>query len=362
MVAGVVYWQTQRQAAARRHAAWEERQADHRLLERLEQAVDSYGGELTLVDFADFLAQQSGLEVEIDRPALAAEGVRPEIDTVVLPRGRLALRSIVRLALGELQLAYDLRGGRLQITTPEAVETLSAMYLEVYPLPQPNLTPRDATAEDWSLLITTSIEPYNWDWVGGRGHLEAVPGGLVVLQTREAHEHIRALLARLGPLDNPPASWEPIYFPASEPGPAHQKIEATLDKPFAFTFDTAGAAHAFLSDVTDVQQQLNADPRGGVSLAQNSPNPFNPSTSIRYELPAPSSVSLKVYNAHGQVVAVVVDGRTQSGGSHTAQWNGRTTNGSQAASGMYFFRLEARPQGDAAGAPSVSMRQGVLLR
>jgi subtilisin family serine protease len=124
----------------------------------------------------------------------------------------------------------------------------------------------------------------------------------------------------------------------------------------------AGAAHAFLSDVTDVQQQLNADTRRGVSLAQNSPNPFNPSTSIRYELPAPSSVSLKVYNAHGQVVAVVVDGRTQSGGSHTAQWNGRTTNGSQAASGMYFFRLEARPQGDAAGAPSVSMRQGVLLR
>jgi subtilisin family serine protease len=124
----------------------------------------------------------------------------------------------------------------------------------------------------------------------------------------------------------------------------------------------AGAAHVFLSDVTDVQQQLNADTRRGVSLAQNSPNPFNPSTSIRYELPAPSSVSLKVYNAHGQVVAVVVDGRTQSAGSHTAQWNGRTTNGSQAASGMYFFRLEARPQGDAAGAPSVSMRQGVLLR
>ena len=99
-----------------------------------------------------------------------------------------------------------------------------------------------------------------------------------------------------------------------------------------------------------------------MSLAQNAPNPFNPSTSIRYELPSRASVNLRVYNAHGQVVATVVDGVAQDAGSHTARWNGRTASGTEAASGMYFFRLEARPDGDAAAAPTVRVRQAVLLR
>jgi bacillopeptidase F len=125
----------------------------------------------------------------------------------------------------------------------------------------------------------------------------------------------------------------------------------------------AYAAYQFLLGASDVRDQMLAASRdGGVSLSQNSPNPFNPSTSIRYELPASASVSLKVYNARGQRVATVVDGRVQGAGSHTATWNGRTASGSQAASGMYFFRLEARSAGDSAAPPVVRMRQAVLLR
>jgi len=124
----------------------------------------------------------------------------------------------------------------------------------------------------------------------------------------------------------------------------------------------AGAAYDFLSNATDVRDQMAAQRDGGVSLSQNRPNPFHPSTSIRYDLPVPSSVSLKVYNARGQVVAVVVDGRTEGAGTHTASWNGRTTAGTRAASGMYFFRLEARPHDDPSAAATVRTRQAVLLR
>ncbi|MBZ0268422.1 S8 family serine peptidase [bacterium] len=135
------------------------------------------------------------------------------------------------------------------------------------------------------------------------------------------------------------------------------------DNTYGHGLINAGAAYAFLAGVSDVRDELNAaQRRGGVSLSQNTPNPFRPSTSIRYELPSRSAVSLRVYNAHGQVVARVVDGQVQDAGSHTARWNGRTAGGSPAAAGMYFFRLEARPEGDAAAAPSVRVRQAVLLR
>lgn len=240
LVAGVVYWQSRQQAAARRLAAWEERQNDLRLHLQLDKSIDAYGGELPLDELAKLVAVESGLEVELDRSALVDVGIDSRTVTVILPRGRISLRSLLRHALGGVDLTYDIRGRKLRITTPEAAESLSAMYVEVYPLPQPNLTPRDATPDDWSVLITTSIEATSWDWVGGTGHLEPVPGGLVVLQTREVHQQLRALLSRLGSLDNPPATWEQIYFPTSEPGPAHQKIAAALDQPFAFTFDTAG--------------------------------------------------------------------------------------------------------------------------
>ena len=123
----------------------------------------------------------------------------------------------------------------------------------------------------------------------------------------------------------------------------------------------AEAAYQFLLGANDVREELDRSLRsGGVSLSQNSPNPFNPSTSIRYDLPSPATVSLKVYNARGRVVATVVDGKVQGAGSHSATWNGRTASGTRAASGMYFFRLEARPDG--APSPEVRMRQAVLLR
>jgi bacillopeptidase F len=123
----------------------------------------------------------------------------------------------------------------------------------------------------------------------------------------------------------------------------------------------AGAAYEFLHGATDARERIHAGQQGGVSLSQNAPNPFNPSTSIRYHLPASASVTLKVYDAAGRVVDVLVDGRREDGGSHTAIWDGRTSSGTPAAAGMYFFRLEARPEHGGAG-ETVLVRQAVLLR
>jgi hypothetical protein len=71
------------------------------------------------------------------------------------------------------------------------------------------------------------------------------------------------------------------------------------------------------------------------ALYQNMPNPFNPTTSIKYDLPVTSRVRLTVYNVLGQVVEVLTDA-TQPAGSYQPVWNADNY-----ASGVYFYRLEA---------------------
>ena len=76
------------------------------------------------------------------------------------------------------------------------------------------------------------------------------------------------------------------------------------------------------------------------ALDQNYPNPFNPSTSIRYALPAISSVKLTVHNVNGQVVRVLVD-RTMEAGAHEVVWDGTNMYGDKVATGIYFYQISA---------------------
>jgi len=77
------------------------------------------------------------------------------------------------------------------------------------------------------------------------------------------------------------------------------------------------------------------------ALDQNYPNPFNPSTMIRYALPKESRVTLSVYDILGREVATLVD-EVRPAGYHEALWSGRNDAGGQIASGLYFYRLEAK--------------------
>ena len=74
------------------------------------------------------------------------------------------------------------------------------------------------------------------------------------------------------------------------------------------------------------------------ALEQNFPNPFNPETAVRFQLPRSERVQLIVFNPLGQQVRVLVDGKLEAG-YHAVNWDGRGERGERVSSGIYYYRL-----------------------
>jgi hypothetical protein len=76
------------------------------------------------------------------------------------------------------------------------------------------------------------------------------------------------------------------------------------------------------------------------TLFQNTPNPFNPSTFISFELPCQSPVRLDIFNILGQKVITLIN-KTLPAGRYEVNFDGRDSRGKVLASGVYLYRLEA---------------------
>jgi hypothetical protein len=108
------------------------------------------------------------------------------------------------------------------------------------------------------------------------------------------------------------------------------------------TFDFAGNESVYSPEISATI--VTVEERGGgvpteYALAQNFPNPFNPETWIKYQLPASAHVRLSIYNSLGQEVRRLVD-YTQPAAYHQVVWDGRNDAGNPLPSGIYFYRLE----------------------
>ncbi len=78
-----------------------------------------------------------------------------------------------------------------------------------------------------------------------------------------------------------------------------------------------------------------------INLAMcNYPNPFNPDTTIRFDLPENSEIELTVFNVRGQRIATLAQGVYERG-EHTIEWNGRDQRGANVSSGVYLCKLTA---------------------
>ncbi len=130
------------------------------------------------------------------------------------------------------------------------------------------------------------------------------------------------------------------------PSPAGTKPDAG-----AFENTVSYGIHDSLSAYI-INRKLNIK---SFSLSQNYPNPFNPSTAINYQLSAHSFVTLKIYDILGNPVKTLVDGFKPKGKYKII------FNGSNLASGVYFFCLMAIPAGRQAG-NFISTRKMLLLK
>lgn len=91
--------------------------------------------------------------------------------------------------------------------------------------------------------------------------------------------------------------------------------------------------HGSMTGITEEQQPIV------YSLLQSYPNPFNPMTTIRFDLPEPTVVNLRIYDITGREVAAIIGGVEYNPGQHDVIWNGRDCTGRAVPTGVYFCRL-----------------------
>lgn len=153
----------------------------------------------------------------------------------------------------------------------------------------------------------------------------------------------------------PGNQWVVVSFPIAQLNPNGLVINDLTIQNFTASIRTFFVDKVRLVGGTDAEmgktaargtEEANATPKvpAEYALEQNFPNPFNPSTTIRYALPEASNVVLKVYNAVGQEVATLKHA-DEAEGFHSFQWN-TSSAGNAIASGIYFYRLEATSLND----------------
>ena len=96
-----------------------------------------------------------------------------------------------------------------------------------------------------------------------------------------------------------------------------------------------------LSQSTDIPTAIEENPRpSGFTLSQNFPNPFNPETTISFEMPVQSHVKITIYNLIGQYVKTLVN-EIKPIGTYSVVWDGTDASGTRVTSGLYFYRIDA---------------------
>ena len=128
-----------------------------------------------------------------------------------------------------------------------------------------------------------------------------------------------------------------------------QNLPITGNPTRAFAFGTYNANaeydNAYVYDDTPASKETLAFQPETYRLWNNHPNPFNPETTIVYEVPEETAVQLDIYNLLGQPIRTLIAQRHKPG-RYRVEWDGRDQAGRAMASGVYFYRLQADRHSD----------------
>jgi hypothetical protein len=229
----------------------------------------------------------------------------------------------------------------------DSVSVVAATELEVEILgqegswlPLATVPPRENHVSNWimhreGLSSTDTIQlriswngPYSTDFIS---HLIPVEEEPVVAKWP---------LTRFTSSDNPSAgTWE------NSVGAAPLTLKKGQNVEFSFRCDPAQPGETIrdymLVAIGRYEPDYNATKKllpDDIKLYANYPNPFNPTTTIAYDLPKGADVTLELFNINGQKVRTLINS-FQTAGRHSVLWDGTNSSGQQVASGMYFYRL-----------------------
>jgi hypothetical protein len=138
------------------------------------------------------------------------------------------------------------------------------------------------------------------------------------------------------------SGWQKIGFVVGSGNSNSPKVYSYTDNPsggnsFSYRLKQIDIDGKFkYYNILIVNLTTNTEPE----LMQNSPNPFNPSTAIKFYIPLATDVTIKIYDILGREVRTLVNKQTTAG-YHIIYWNGRDSEGETVVSGIYLYRLTA---------------------
>lgn len=146
--------------------------------------------------------------------------------------------------------------------------------------------------------------------------------------------------------------WEEFEVAVDAAGAAHFEMTRWDETEYLFMVvplkkacGSTGKDFSFNVSTTYTVDAPDAAPARVVRLDQNSPNPFHPSTSIRFTLAEPGSARVQVYDAAGRLVRTLLEADLPAG-EHEVHWGGTDDAGRLVTRGVYFCRLQAGAQTD----------------
>jgi len=238
------------------------------------------------------------------------EDLQPENDHTPAPGVRCMVTGPLA---GSSAGSYDVDGGTTTVTSPlfDLTDALSAT-LEYWRWYSNNLG--SAPGEDWWTVQASANAGTTWV------NLE---------RTQASNNSWQKMTFDLGS-HIPLTGQVQVRFIAADEGTG-SLVEAAVDD-----FLLSGVKE----DLTPVVDEEGLRLAGGAELMQNRPNPFNPQTEIAYRLGSPEAVrtALKIYDATGRLVRILVDAE-QPAGEYRAAWDGTDERGHRVASGVFFYVL-----------------------
>jgi hypothetical protein len=205
--------------------------------------------------------------------------------------------------------------------------------------------------------------PYHWDDSAKAPYVTYTSGGVNYLITYDDTNSVKAKVQRTKDdgiggimIYELWSGWLPSQ-PAGKRDPLLQAVKRAVASLGGLPF----MAQPARGDAAVAEPSADPAVPATFGLAQNFPNPFNPITTINFQVPVAATVTIKIYSMIGQEVATLVEGKLEAG-THSILWDSRNSDGESMASGVYLYRMVAVPVDGSTAQAYTSLRKLTLLK